>query len=171
MLLQNLRRTLLALTAVALLAPPVALAQGPEPDDLMAAFGRRTGGTPDMTVVHLNDLTTDLLFEAPSKYSLRAQARQATMFYVQGTAQEDVTLDLLIEVIGAQRYTGRMVSIQNFEPGAELSAGDPFIGLITIDALLPPQEGMRVNIGDRVVEFTFTANQLAWLDEAANPGE
>jgi hypothetical protein len=43
--------------------------------------------------VLLNDRTVDVLFEAPGKYAMRARARMATTFFVQGTPEKDIQLD------------------------------------------------------------------------------
>ena len=66
---------------------PVAAGQPPDPtettDALMQDYTRLVSSDEQgfsLMVVHLNDFTTDALFTAPTKYSLRAQARQNLMF-------------------------------------------------------------------------------------------
>lgn len=157
--------------AVTLLAlsPSPSVAQ-PSEEEIMLAFGRLTGGDQfDMTVVHLNDLTTDMLFEAPAKYSLRAQARQATMFYVQGTALQDTVLDLEVVVVVDRAFPGRLINIQNFEPGTELSEGDQFLGIVALEDSINLTLPFKINIGDRQVEYIITPNHRRWLEEARNP--
>ena len=132
---------------------------------LMAEFGRAVRGAgATLLLVHLNDLTTDALFPGPFKYSLRAQARARTMFYVQGAADEDtaVTSDFLIQQ-GSEYFQARSINIMSFEPGLRVSAGDEVRGIISIDALLDVCSTIGIYYGGQRIEFTLPPAVVAKL--------
>jgi hypothetical protein len=152
----------LALLVVALAAAPAAAGEGQEAapadlDQLLSEFGRGASGFgATFLLVHLNDLTTDALFDAPLKYSMRAQARTRTMFYVQGVADDDVELNLDFRVQQqAEHFEARSTNILNFEPGAQVSAGDEIRGIIAIERLFDARGTILVFYGGLRVEFTF----------------
>ena len=124
-------------------------------EQLLTSFGR-TGGTDDMDllVVHLNDQTTEALFNEPQKYVLRTQARNQTMFFVKGTALRDVTLDLDFLVNERQ---GSLEGWARAGNGTELAEGDEFLGVLTIDKLIPTGTTMVVTSGPMRFAFEFTA--------------
>ena len=126
----------------------------------------------DLLVVHLNDQTTEALFNESQKYVLRTQARNQTMFFVKGTALRDVTLDLdfLVNEREVLRDTNPVsdsinsqlahrlttVSIHNWENGTELAEGDEFLGILTIDKLIPPGTTVVVTTGSMRFAFDFS---------------
>lgn len=152
-----------ALLVFALTAAPAAAgeeqeaAQAADLEQLMDEFGRGASGFgATFLLVHLNDLTTDALFDAPLKYSLRAQARTRTMFYVQGAADEDTELNLDFRVQqGAENFEARGTNIVNFEHGLRVSAGDEIRGILAIEGLFDPRSTILVYYGGLRVEFTF----------------
>ena len=113
-------------------------------------------------IVHLNDLTTDALFDAPLKYALRAQARGATMFYVEGAANDDIELsaDFRIQQ-GAEQWQARTVDISNFVHGSRLSAGDEIRGIIVGQARFDVRRPIHVYYGALRVTFEFPPRVLA----------
>ena len=153
---------------------------GQEPDStVLAADYTMRAETPDLelTVVHLNDITTDSLFAAPAKYALRAQARQNLMFYVQGVAKNDTFVDRVFELaqtnsVTAQTsvYPASIVNISNFEAGLALSEGDQFQGILVSTSpegsvrLISPFE---VRFGDQKypVWFRLTGEAVARLEQ------
>jgi hypothetical protein len=158
----------LALLVVALAAAPAAAGEGQEAapadlDQLLSEFGRGASGFgATFLLVHLNDLTTDALFDAPLKYSMRAQARTRTMFYVQGVADDDVELNLDFRVQQqAEHFEARSTNILNFEPGAQVSAGDEIRGIIAIERLFDARGTILVFYGGLRVEFTFPPDVVA----------
>ena len=159
----------LALLALALVAAPAAAGEGQEAaapadmDQLLAEFGRGASGFgATFLLVHLNDLTTEALFDAPLKYSMRAQARTRTMFYVQGVADDDVELNLDFRVQQqAEHFEARSTNILNFEPGAQVSAGDEIRGIIAIERLFDARGTIIVFYGGLRVEFTFPPDVVA----------
>ena len=157
------------LLAIVRLVPAAAAAQ--ETPDLGSAlqdFGRRSSGNGlDLLVVHLNDKTTDALFEPPAKYSLRAQARQVTMFYVLGTADRDATISTDYRVrqgaISVNELRLSPHSISGFEDGARLAAGESFIGILMLDQVLSLRTAFSVVQGEHTFNFEFTPNVLSQI--------
>jgi len=165
----RLRLSLALLVSSSLMPLPV-LAQAPEVDvdEVMRVFGRRAeNDLMEITVIHLNDLTTDALFEAPAKYSLRAQARGATMFFVQGVAKDDFVTDLEFEVRTTRVLRARNVNVANFEAGTELSEGDEFTGIASLDELINLRAPFKLAFGEWEFDYTVPPNMLSQLDAAA----
>ncbi len=167
-------KTLGIALAVLVLVAPVGAGQEPadqvDVDVLLEEFGRpvtEAGFT--FVLVHLNDLTTDALFDVPLKYQLRAQARQVTMFYVQGAADQDTELNIDFRVQqGPEHFQARSIDIENFTPGTELSAGDPIRGIIAIEKLFDPRSGtLRVVTGGITTRFEFPPHVVVKLVQAA----
>jgi hypothetical protein len=160
----------LVLVVLLLVTVPRAAGQGQQPeavdlDQLMTDFGRAASGFGvRFVIVHLNDLTTDALFEVPLKYSLRAQARTATMFYVEGAANDDIELstDFRIQQ-GAEHFQARTVDISNFAPGAQLSAGDSIRGIIASEGRFDFRRPIHVYYGGLRVTFEFPPSVLAQI--------
>lgn len=158
----------LALVPVVLLlvsAPRAAQGQDAEAVDLerlTTDFGRVASGFGvRFVIVHLNDLTTDALFDAPLKYSLRAQARNTTMFYVEGAANDNIELSTDFRVQqGAEELQARTVDIANFAPGAHLSAGDDIRGIIVGETRFDPRRPIHVYYGAQRVTFDFSPRVL-----------
>ena len=162
----------LALVPVMLLlvSAPRAAGQGQDAgavdlERLTADFGRTASGFGvRFVIVHLNDLTTDALFDAPLKYSLRAQARNATMFYVEGAANDDIELSTDFRVQqGAEELEARTVDIANFAPGARLSAGDDIRGIVVGATHFDPRRPIHVYYGALRVTFEFSPSVLAQI--------
>ena len=159
----RMKKLAFALLVFALAAAPAAAGEGQEAapaadlEQLMDEFGRGASGFgATFLLVHLNDLTTDALFDPPLKYSLRAQARTRTMFYVQGAADEDTELNLDFRVQqGAENFEARGTNILNFEHGLGVSAGDEIRGIIAIERLFDARSTILVYYGGLRVEFTF----------------
>ena len=150
-------------------------AQAPEAEvdleTVMRDFGRAVSdfGVTFM-MFHLNDVTTDALFDVPLKYSLRAQARANTMFYIQGEADEDVELQTDFRVQqGVEHFQARLIDIENFAEGQELEEGDQFRGIIAIEKLFDPKkfienmQGIRVHYVGQTYFFDFPADVVAQL--------
>ena len=160
----------LALVPVMLLLASAPRAAGQETEAvdlerLTTDFGRAASGFGvRFVIVHLNDLTTDALFDAPLKYSLRAQARNATMFYVEGAANDDIELSTDFRVQqGAEELPARTVDIANFAPGAHLSAGDDVRGIIVGETRFDPRRPIHVYYGAQRVTFDFSPSVLAQI--------
>ncbi len=164
----------LVLVALALVATPHATveAQFDRPlvklegvDPALSDWGRAgTNAGISFILVHLNDVTTDAIFDPPLKYQLRAQARASSMFYLQGAADSDVELngDFRIIQLGTHSQM-RTIDIENFVPGESLSAGDPIRGIVTGDTLFDVRVPFHVEYAGQRISFEFPPEVLAQL--------
>jgi hypothetical protein len=93
-----------------------------------------------LVVIHLHDRSVEALFlTAPNMQVLREQAKQATMFFVQGTNGTSETLAPSLEwqvrhgdaVIGT-----RPVNIENFEENSEVPHGERYSGFVVSESLI-----------------------------------
>ena len=156
-----------ALITLAIAVPPTVLAQE-EPDllGLLRDFGSAFD-YPEltMTVIHLNDATVEALFVAPTKYSLRVQAKQTTILYVQGRVKRTMRLDVEWKVRqGPREIRCTILNISNFEPGIELSDGTRFTGLVVLDQLVNPRAEFTLFNDPYRFDFVFTPNAVAQID-------
>ncbi len=164
-----MKRLAILLLTIAMLVPAAAAAQEtPDLGQVLQDFGRRPSGNGlDLLLVHLNDKSTDVLFEPPSKYSLRAQARQVTMFYVLGTADRSAVVSTDYRVrqteISVNELRLSPHSISGFEDGARLAAGDTFIGILMLDQVLSLRTPFSVVQEEHTFVFEFTPNVLSQL--------
>ena len=155
---------------------PLSAEQEPQVDiqQLLQDFARE-GSSSDvaMRIIHLNDVTTDALFDPPQKFVLRAQARAQTMFFVTGIALQDTEIDFdfqLLETAALGQHTYRLfsTSIANMETGTQLSEGDEFSGIFSLEQLLPLRSRMVLVQGNFLrFEWEFAPNVLRQLEAAA----
>lgn len=164
-------KNFVAFATLVLFLSPAITGQEAEVDvkELLAEFGQRveTDGV-NIMLVHLNDFTTDYFFTAPTKYSLRAQARQRTMFYVTGSADDthEVRLDFELRQTnpqGARLFAGQTINIQNFEEGAVINGGEEFSGIVAFDADWRVPGRLAIANGDHIFSFEFSPNTLQKL--------
>ena len=169
----------LALLMIALTVP-VAAEQTPDAaavtDAMVQDYVRQINSEEfgfSLMVVHLNDVTTDAFFSAPTKYALRAQARQNLMFFVKGVALRNIAVDIDYQVLQVDSVTlsgvphrTNQVNISNFEDGTRLSAGEEFQGIIstpvTSISLGVPFE---VKIGQVNVHFDLSAEAVERIQQ------
>jgi hypothetical protein len=118
----------------------------------------RSGNMEGITLsfVLLNDKTVDLLFQAPGKYSIRAQANQATTFYVQGVPEKDVKLDnkFVVEQDG-QTFPGSSLNIKNFG-GGNVSKGQRIDGILQLDKKLDLSRAFTIKGAKSSIEFKLS---------------
>ena len=166
----------LVLSMIAL-ALPVAAGQPPEPtestDALVQDYTRLVSSDEQgfsLMVVHLNDFTTDALFTAPTKYSLRAQARQNLMFFIKGEALRSIAVDTDYQVLQVdpvtltgQPHRATPFNISNFEDGTRLSAGEEFQGVISMPPLVRVNAPFEVKIGQVNVYFDLSSDAIERL--------
>jgi hypothetical protein len=117
-----------------------------------------------MNFVLVNDKTVDVLFQAPSKYSLRARARMSTLFYVQGTPDKDldqVNTKYTIEQDG-QTADGTPINIKNFEGGA-VAKGNRIDGLLQFEKKLDLTHEFKIKGAKTVVDFKLSSDALKLL--------
>ena len=163
----------LILLALALVIAPLSAEQEPEVDidKLVIDFGRLGGNADfDMLLIHLNDLTTDALFEPPQKYILRAQARGQTMFLLRGTALRDATLNVDFQMfetgaLGIENFRTQMISIDRLVNGTEFSAGEEFTGIIALEGSISLSSRMTLTSGLIRFVFEFTPNMRQQLQQ------
>ena len=154
---------------------PLSAEQEPEIDiqQVMADFSRE-GGSNDynLRIIHLNDVTTNALFDPPQKFVLRAQARNQTMFFVEGIALQDTEIDMdfqLVETgaLGTATYRVNSTSISNMETGTQLAEGDEFSGILSIESVLPLRSRVVLVQGNFLrFEWEFSPNVLRQLSDA-----
>ena len=165
-----MKRLTAALITLAITAPPTVIAQEESNRQaLLRDFGRSVidDGEVRITVIHLNDATVEAFFSPPTKYSLRVQAKQTTIFYVQGTAERSMQLDSEWEVRQDTRVIGaKTIDIFNFTPGLVLADGDQFTGLVVLDQLVNPRAEFMLANGDEAYRFyfLFSANAVTQID-------
>ncbi len=109
-----------------------------------------------LSFVLLNDRTVDALFEAPGKYAMRARARMATTFFVQGMPEKDIQLDtkLVVEQDG-QTLTGTPHNIKNFADGA-VAKGTRFDGILEMGKKLDLTHAFKIKGSNYNVDFKLT---------------
>ena len=83
-----------------------------------------------LVVIHLNDKSVQALFStAPNMQALQVQAKQATMFFVQGTNATSETLAPALDWQvrqGDELIGTRPINIANFEENAEVPEGERY---------------------------------------------
>ena len=157
-----------ALITLAIALPPTVIAQ--EEPNLVSLLRDFASIIDDpeitMTVIHLNNATVEAYFVAPTKYSLRVQAKQTTIFYVQGRVKRSMQVEERWEVRqGARIIRCTTVNISNFEPGRMLSDGDRFTGLVVLEQLVNPRAEFTMVNGDQYrFDFTFSPNAVAQIN-------
>jgi hypothetical protein len=159
-------RNLLIAVAVAVCVP-LALAGQDNTAQVMKDYSR-TMASDDLplTLVHLNDKTVPVLFQAPTLYAMRARAKEATTIYVQAVVDNNVELDttnFILEQDGMSS-PGSPSSIHNFTKGKlKLKLGDQVDGILTFPKLLDLSKSFSVKHGRDRVEFKFTEAQIKSL--------
>jgi len=119
-----------------------------------------------LNIIHLNDKTVPLLFKAPTLYSMRARAKEATTLYVQTTVEANAELDTTnfqLEQDGMS-YPGTPSSISNFTKGKlKLKLGDQVAGVLSFPKLIDVSKPFSVKHGRDRVDFRFTGDQVKAL--------
>lgn len=159
----------LALLMVMLILP-VAAGQTPDLTDIVTDYVQRIENEEmSLMVVHLNDFTTDAFFSPPTKYSLRAQARLNMMFFIQGVAKRDITVDTNYKVVQRDQSTQSIVTslrtiainILNFEDGTLISEGEEFQGIISTPAQsINLRAPFDVQIGEFHLRFELSTDAV-----------
>lgn len=162
---------------VVTLTLPVAAGQAPDAaaaqTEIVADYVERIEND-DMSlmVVHLNDLTTDAFFSAPTKYALRAQARQNLMFFVQAQAKRDLAVNTSYEIRQLNPLDGNStsfrtvpVNILNFENGTRIAAGEEFQGIISTASTVNLRAPFGVKFGDITVQFRLSGEAVDRLEQ------
>lgn len=139
---------------------------GSKPDPSILKEFTRTGNVSGvmMSFVLVNDKTVEVLFNGPSKYSLRARARMGTLFYVQGTPEKNVeqlNMKFTMEQDG-EMVDGTPLNIKNFEGGA-VAKGIRIDGLLQFDKKLDLAHAFKIRNAKTTVEFKLSRDALKLL--------
>ena len=121
-----------------------------------------------LVVIHLNDKSVQALFStAPNMQALQTQAREASMFFVQGTngTPDTLTPDLEWELSqGDNVITMQAVNIASFEPEAEVPAGERYSGLVVANQLVDLGSAFSMQNGDHQFDFSFSPDQVQLIE-------
>ena len=164
-------RNILMITLVCLLLGSIAGAQEPNPNAaLLKEFTRSIHADGVMlSFVLLNDRTVDVLFEAPGKYSIRARARMATTFFVQGIPEKDIMLDTKYTVEqDGQTVAGTSHNIKNFTDGA-VTKGARIDGILEMEKKLDLKHPFKIKGSHSAVEFKLSPEALKLAEPLAPP--
>jgi hypothetical protein len=118
-----------------------------------------------LNFVLLNNKTVDFLFSGDSKYSIRAQANAATMFYVQGITDKDITFDPQFEVTqDGKTYPGSVVNLKNLQTG-HLAKGTKISGLVQLAQKIDIAQPFKIKGAHNAsVEFKLSQDDLKLLE-------
>jgi hypothetical protein len=168
---KKMRSVLLVLCALAVLLPwPV---RGQDPMTVTVEYTKilPIDGLP-LSLVHLNDRTVGAVFQPPTVYAMRARAKEATLIYVQGTAQRGIEIDTTKFTIDQNGIStpGTATNIKNFARGKnKLMMGDRVDGVLTFAKQVDLTTGFNVTYDrDMAAEFKFNANQIKAMSTPAN---
>ncbi len=116
-----------------------------------------------MSFVYLNDRTVDALFQPPGKYAVRAQAKMATLLYVQGIPDKDGNLDttFYLEQDG-QTTEGLARDIKGFKSGA-VTKGERINGILQFDRKLDLTRQFTIKNSKNSVKFKFSEEALGTM--------
>lgn len=113
--------------------------------------------------VLLNDKTIDLIFNGPSKYSMKARASQTTVFYISGTPPDTMTLNNNFSVVqDGQTLTCESVNVQNFAKGV-VTKGQKIQGLLQLEKKLDLSHPFIIKGEQDSLEFKLSESALKSL--------
>ena len=159
-----MKKVLSALLVTALVVPVTLMGQAPEGGDALKDFSRElkmNGVT--LNIVLLNDKTVEVLFQAPSKYSMAARARQTTMLYVQGTPDKDIDFTTAFNIQqGSETLPGTPHNVKNFE-NAKVAKGTRIDGIVEFAKKVDISKPFKVANGRESVEFKLDGDLVKSL--------
>jgi hypothetical protein len=123
-----------------------------------------------LSLMHLNGTTLPLMFQPPTLYSLRARLNEATLFYVQGTADKTTKLDTTNFTLeqGGEPVTATTINIKHFEKGSvALAKGDGVDGVLLFGKVVDVAQPFTIKHGRDSVKFEFTKDQVRDMTPAA----
>jgi hypothetical protein len=116
-----------------------------------------------LSLMHLNETTLPMVFQPPTLLVLRARAKEATQFYVQGTAKKALSLDttnFTIEQDG-DSITSTPINIKHFEKGtASVAKDDQVNGVLVFGKLVDVTKSFTVKHGKDTVKIEFSKDQV-----------
>jgi hypothetical protein len=119
-----------------------------------------------LSVVLMNDKTIEVLFQAPTKFAMRARARMATMVYIQGTPGKDVDFktEFTIQQDG-EPVAGKPVNIKNFD-NVKVAKGQRIDGVVEFPTKIDLTKPFKVANGKDAVEFKLSSDLVKSLAPA-----
>jgi hypothetical protein len=165
-----MKKALFVLLVAAIVAPVMLFAQAspaPSAADSQAAvanYGKSLNSSGvTMNLILLNDKTIDVLFQAPTKFAMRARARMATMVYVQGTPGKDVDLKLNFTIQqGGDPVAGKPVNIKNFD-NMKVAKGARIDGVVEFPTKVDLTKSFKIANGSDSVEFKLSEDAVKAL--------
>ena len=158
-----MKKLLLAVCALAVCLPWPVLGQDPMAVTLDYTKILPIDGLP-LSLVHLNDKTVGAVFQPPTVFAMRARAKEATLIYVQGTAQRGLEIDTTKFTIDQNGVStpGTATNIKNFARGKnKLAMGDRVDGVLTFAKQIDLTAAFTVTYDrDMAAEFKFNPNQI-----------
>jgi hypothetical protein len=118
-----------------------------------------------LSFVLLNNKTVDLLFSGDSKYAMRAKANMATVFYVQGISEKDITLNPQFEVVqDGKTFPGEAVNLKNLQAGP-LAKGTRVSGLIQLSQKINVAQPFKIKgAKNDSAEFKLSRDAIKLLE-------
>ena len=163
-----MRKALFALLVAALAVPAMLAGQAPDSGAALKDFSKSLNSNGvNLSLVLLNDKTIEVLFQAPTKFAMRARARMATMVYVQGTPGKDIDFKTAFTIQqGGEPIEGKAVNIKNFD-NVKVAKGARIDGVVEFPTKVNLTKPFKVANGTDVVEFKLSADALKSLTPAA----
>ena len=118
-----------------------------------------------LSFVLLNNKTVDFLFSGDSKYSIRAKANIATMFFVQGIAEKDLAFEPQFEVTqDGKTFPGEAVNLKNLLAGP-LAKGTRISGLVQLSQKINVTQPFTIRgAKDASAEFRLSKDAIKLLE-------
>ncbi len=118
-----------------------------------------------MNFVYLNDRTVDALFQPPGKYAVRAQAKMATLLYVQGTPDKNGTLDTTFSLEqDGQTTEGVARDIKGFKSGA-VTKGERINGILQFERKLDLTHQFTIRSSKNSLKFKLSEEALKLMEQ------
>ena len=113
-----------------------------------------------LSLVHLNDRTVDVLFQAPTKYAMKVRARKDTLFYVQGTPERQVEIDTaFVAKQEGREIAGTAHNINNFQSGM-VGQGQRIDEIIQFQEKIDLSKPIEITNGGGSVRVSFSERAL-----------
>jgi hypothetical protein len=118
-----------------------------------------------LNYVLLNNKTIDILFPGNGKYAMRARAKAATMFFVQGIPSKNLTQfnpKFVVEQDG-KSFEGENVNINNLQVGT-VEKGAKIEGLIQLGQKIDVTQSFKIKSPTSETEFKLSKDAIKLLE-------
>lgn len=149
-----MKKALFLVLVAAFVVPAVLAGQNSDAQKALGDFSRTfTSNGVNLSVVLMNDKTIEALFQAPTKYAMKARARMTTMVYVQGTPSKEVEFktEFSIQQDG-ETLPGKTLNIKNFD-NMKVAKGERIDGVVEFPKKMDLFKPFKVVNGKDSVEF------------------